>query len=220
MKAVLFDLDGTLLPTPFETIMHKYLTMLGSHLRHWGDPKWLVGEVMKATETVIRGGSQRQTNMDRFAEAFFASTGLDRAVWAEIDRFYDEEFPKLRQETTKDPMAREVVQEAFGGGYQVVIATNPLFPTRAIEERLRWAGIEDFPYALVTTGENMHYCKPNPAYYAEIAQCIGTPPGDCLMIGDDPEQDGPAQTAGMDLLLLDAEQSLGSVKEILAGRTR
>jgi FMN phosphatase YigB (HAD superfamily) len=67
----------------------------------------------------------------------------------------------------------------------VVIATNPLFPATAIEQRLEWAGVAGFPYQLVTTYENSRACKPNLLYYEQILKSIGHHAEACLMVGDD-----------------------------------
>lgn len=218
MKAVLFDLDGTLLPTAFEDLIPEYVGMLGTYLGRWGDPRWLAQEIIQATDAMIRGSDGQKVNLDTFADHFFASTGLDRSIWQEFDRFYEEEFPKLGVKTTQNPQARQVVETAFARGWKVVIATNPLFPARAIHERMQWAGVADFPYDWITTGENMHYCKPHPEYYLEVAGRIGVEPEHCLMVGDDPAQDGPAAAAGMQLLLLNGDVSLAHAAHILAGR--
>ena len=57
---------------------------------------------------------------------------------------------------------------AFASGYQVVIATAPLFPLLAIQERLRWAEIDECPFTLITSMETSHFAKPHPEYLAEI----------------------------------------------------
>jgi len=85
-------------------------------------------------------------------------------------------------------------------GLQVVIATNPLFPLTAIEQRLEWAGlpVEEFPFALITSYEIMHSTKPHLAYYEEIAQRLGVEEKKCLMVGDDWRLDiAPAYAVGM-----------------------
>jgi len=67
-----------------------------------------------------------------------------------------------------------------------------------VEHRLEWAGVLDFPYALITTYENMHNCKPSPRYYLEIAEKIARKPEECIMVGNDAEADiAPAAKAGM-----------------------
>jgi hypothetical protein len=85
-----------------------------------------------------------------------------------------------------------------------VIATNPLHPLEAVEQRLRWAGLPTEGYALITHSGNMHFAKPEPAYYAEIAARVGVEPDEAVMIGDSPTNDiTPAQTIGMQVIHVD-----------------
>ena len=99
--------------------------------------------------------------------------------------FYANGYPALRQYTRRKPEACQVVEKAFDLGYDVVIATNPLFPATAIEQRLEWADLADFPYRLVTTYENSRACKPNLLYYEQILENIGHCADACLMVGDE-----------------------------------
>ena len=45
--------------------------------------------------------------------------------------------------------------------------------------------------------ERMHFCKPNPAYYQEILELLGAKAEECLMIGNDVEEDMVAATLGI-----------------------
>ena len=38
MKAILFDLDGTLLPMDTDAFLHQYLKALAAHVKHIFDP--------------------------------------------------------------------------------------------------------------------------------------------------------------------------------------
>ena len=109
----------------------------------------------------------------------------------EIRNFYEEIFPGLRSITQIRPEATHLIDFAFQNDYPVVIATNTLFPRRAILHRLDWAGIpaEKYPYRLVTSYETFHFAKPNPAYYAEVLAQLGWPKRPVLMIGNSLEDD-------------------------------
>jgi HAD superfamily hydrolase (TIGR01549 family) len=104
-----------------------------------------------------------------------------------FDQFYRDAFNQLEGTTKKRPFASKLIQYCQNADLDIVIATNPLFPRVAIEARLAWAGlpVSDYDFSLVTTYENMHAAKPQPAYYAEILQKIGCAPEDALMVGDD-----------------------------------
>ena len=55
-----------------------------------------------------------------------------------------------------------------------------------------------FNYAKVTGFENSTAVKPNPFYYQQILQEIGSDPADTLMVGNDWEQDiEPTAVLGM-----------------------
>ena len=56
-----------------------------------------------------------------------------------------------------------------------MVATNPIFPRKAILHRLSWAGLapEQVPFALITDYERFHFAKPNPAFFAEILAQLG-----------------------------------------------
>jgi HAD superfamily hydrolase (TIGR01549 family) len=135
-----------------------------------------------------------------FWRHFGALTGLEQTqVEPFLNDFYLAEFPRLAAFTARVPTARDVVRTCMQRGLQVVIATNPIFPLRALEERLRWAGFDDPSlWALITSYENMHSTKPNREYYTEIVSKLGCEPSEALMVGNDLEQDiAPARAAGL-----------------------
>ena len=88
-----------------------------------------------------------------------------------------------------NPKARETVDTLKGAGYRLALATNPLFPAVATESRIRWAGLEPGDFELYTTYENTGYCKPNPAYYRDLLERLDCDAEDCLMVGNDVEED-------------------------------
>lgn len=201
IKAILFDLDDTLLDNKPERFLPPYFQALSAYVAHLVPPARLVAALQQATGVVLADHDSRRTNADVFWEAFVPLIGMPRATIEPITiQFYEDRFNDLARFAAPRAAARPVVQAAFDHGYRVVIATNPLFPRRAIEHRLAWANVPvtDFSYDLVTTYENMHTTKPQPAYYHEIAACLGLAPAECLMVGDDPLRDvAPAQAVGM-----------------------
>ena len=82
------------------------------------------------------------------------------------------------------------------------MATNPIFPAIATESRIRWAGLEPEEFELYTTYENTCYCKPNPDYYRDLLQRLDCQAEECLMIGNDVEEDMIAESIGMKVFLL------------------
>lgn len=188
LHALLLDLDGTLLDNPMDRFIPAYFQALTRFVADRVPPDILIRELLRATRAMELGDGTGPTNEETFAARFYPALGVDRAeLEPELRRFYTEAFPSLRVFTRARPEARLLVEAAFARGLDVVIATNPVFPRAAIEERLAWAGVDvgSFAYALVTCYEDMHATKSDPAYYREVLARISRPPGDCLMVGDD-----------------------------------
>ena len=68
----------------------------------------------------------------------------------------------------------------------------PLFPKTATLQRLSWAGflLQEYPFELVSTYEDFHFAKPQPAYFMEVMARIGWPEdGIVVVVGDNLERD-------------------------------
>lgn len=203
LKAVLFDLDGTLLPMDQDEFVKVYFGELAKKLAPLGyEPEGLIKSIWNGTGAMVKNDGIRK-NEEVFWEAF-------RAIYGEkvmehlsyFDDFYKSEFQKAQSVCGFHPMAAEVVHKLQEKGIRVVLATNPIFPAVATESRIRWAGLTPEDFELYTTYENIGYCKPNPEYYKEILKRIELKPEECLMVGNDVTEDMVAKTIGMDVFLL------------------
>ncbi len=234
IEAVLFDLDDTLLGNNTAAFMKRYFALLGDYAGQVMDSATFLPHLIQATQAAIVNTDPAHSNAEIFWANFEQLTGGQRAELEPFfTRFYESEFARLRPETVTRPAAAHLVRAAFDRGLAVVIATNPLFPATAIEQRLAWAGVpvDANPYALVTTYENMHAAKPQPAYYREILAAIGCAPDQALMIGDDWRNDiapaaevglftywiAPAGAAPPNAALLNGQGSLDVLAELVAG---
>ena len=102
-----------------------------------------------------------------------------------------------------NPASVETVHKLKECGYRVALATNPIFPHMATENRIRWAGLVPEDFEIYTTYEASTFCKPNPAYYLEVARTLGVKPEECLMVGNDATEDMAAREVGMDVFSFD-----------------
>lgn len=203
VRAVLFDLDDTLVRVDMDSFIKEYFNVLAPRFAGRCDPKTFTRQLIASIEAMVNHVDGTKTNMDVFIEDFFPRIGaIPDECMAQIDEFYRTDFPKLRRFSQRDPMAAEVVRVARQRGLGTVLATNPLYPRVAILERMSWAGVDADLFDLITTYEIMHYCKPHPEYYLEICSLIGREPQECLMVGNDVEEDLAAGSIGMKTFLV------------------
>ncbi len=204
VKALLCDLDGTLLDVDMEKFMKPYFATLVPYVSPYLPRVDVVKAIMASTQVMMQA-HPGLTNEEAFWSDFTARVHVDRqAIEPVFVRFYKEVFPDLARYTRQVPEARVLVQAAMEHGLDVVVATNPIFPAIAIETRLAWAGLGGIRFRHVTTMENSHYTKPSRAYFEEILAVIDRRPDECLMVGNDPEMDLPDVDLGLRTFLVSA----------------
>ena len=203
-QAILFDLDGTLLPMELEAFTKVYFVALARELAPFGlTPETLLQPFWAATKAMM-GNTTGKTNADVFWETFSAMTGVERARVEPIcDAFYATGFQAARAATKENPLAKEAVRIAREKADKVVLATNPLFPMQGQATRLSWLGLAPEDFDLVTCYTSDRHCKPNPAYFHDICARLDLDPARCLMIGNDDREDMHcAVAAGMSAYLV------------------
>lgn len=202
-NVLLFDLDGTLLDIDMEIFLPRYFRALTERFSWLIKPEDFVKHLLHSTHMMIINKDPEKTNEEVFMEEFVPRIGLSREEMQPIlTGFYTNDFGLLGKYTRREPLARKIINLAHEKGLELIIATNPVFPRLAIEHRMRWAGIRDFPYTLITTYENMHFCKPHREYYEEVLSLTGRKAEECLMIGNDIRGDVAAKTAGIRTFLV------------------
>lgn len=203
IKTVLFDLDGTLLPMDQDKFSELYfgnLAIKGASLGY--DPKTIIKDMWQCVGSMFKNDGS-VTNMQAFWNTFCQIHGPEAINDKErFDEFYVSDFNKAQAACGCRPEANEIVKLIKSKGYAVVLATNPLFPATATENRARWAGLDLDDFLLYTTYENSHYCKPNLKYYIEICEKLKLDPNECLMVGNDVGEDMVAEDLGMRVFLL------------------
>ncbi len=203
VTTVLFDLDGTLLPMDQDVFVKAYFGRIAVKLAPQGyDPKKLVETIWRGTACMINNDGSKTNE-----EAFWA---LAVAVYGDqilkdkhfFDEFYETEFDQIKAVCGFHPAAAEIVRYLKGKGLRVALATNPIFPARATQWRIQWAGLKPEEFELFTTYENSKYCKPNIDYYRSILKQLDVKAEECLMVGNDVQEDMVAEQLGMKVFLL------------------
>lgn len=199
----LFDLDGTLLPLDQDSFVREYFRLLVPELVGYLPADRVVETVMESTRYMIADSCGAKTNREAFMEDFCKRVPADPDELAEaFDRFYRGKFSQLASLVSPVDEIGRIVEILKTKGYGLVCATNPIFPLSAIETRLGWIGLDLSDFLLVTSYEEMHFCKPDLNYYRETLRKIDRRPDECIMVGNDVEEDIVACRLGIETYLL------------------
>ncbi len=189
---LLVDLDDTLLSTNIEAFQPAYIKSLSTYFTKYVQPEKMVPILLSAIKAMTENDDPAVTIKEKFDKSFYPKLGLDEnEIRDYVDRYYAEVFPSLQSITTIRPAAKKFIDAALNRGYKIAIATNPFFPRQATYHRLRWACLppEEYPFEIISTYEDFHYTKPNPAYFTELLAQIGWPDQPVIVIGNDVEAD-------------------------------
>ena len=118
-----------------------------------------------------------------------------------LDAYYETDFAHIGDAVKPNPFAARAVNVLVEKGYPVVLATQPMFPERAVRWRLKWAGIDPSAFARMTHYENSLAIKPQLRYYAENLAACGVRGEDVLMVGNNTVDDLVFAGLGADVYL-------------------
>lgn len=197
VKYLFLDLDGTLINFNLKIFIQKYLHLIQDNFAHLlfakSVPDWIMtgtGIMLSSVETI--------TNKDKFVHYFKKKSGMsEKEIWEIFLHFYNTDYNKLEEITKPMPGAKTFLQGAVSEGYELILATQPVFPEVAIRNRLKWAGLEQIPFRLITHIENMYASKPHKEYFEQILKMLNTRGKQCMMIGNDVEMDMAAKNSGI-----------------------
>ena len=203
IKAVLFDLDGTLLPMDEEYFKKIYFGEVYKKIAYLG---YTLDELLKViwygTKKMIQNDGS-QTNEELFWKSFI-EVHPDRLEEnkANFVKFYNDIFPTLGHTCGFQPLAKDFIKALKDKGYEVIIASNPIFPIVATKARIRWAGLNPDDFKYITAYENSSFSKPNLKYYEEVLEKTGYKPEEVVMVGNDVREDMIVNQLGIDSYLI------------------
>ncbi len=203
LKAVFFDLDGTLLPMDQDVFVKAYFGGVSQKLSNYGyNPKELISVIWQGTGAMIKNDG-KYTNEQVFWNTFTSIYGKESLKdTCHFDKFYEENFDDVKSVCGFNPKSADTVRALKTKGIRTVLATNPIFPSIATEKRIAWAGLSPSDFELFTSYENISYSKPNLKYYEELLSRLELNAEDCLMVGNDVGDDMVAENLGMKVFLL------------------
>lgn len=206
LKAVVFDMDDTLLDINLSAFIAVIARDESNILAQIGrkNPLSMFAVYTAAMLEINREGRDGAlTNRELFDSIIHRRGGVALAdpVIAEALAYYERELLPSRNDAiiAAKPMpgAQKALEAVAQRGLRCALFTNPSFSRTCIECRMKWAGIADAPFELVTVMENSHWCKPSAEYYREGIAALGLAPEEVLMVGNDPKRDFPVPDFGL-----------------------
>ncbi len=176
LKAVLWDMDGTLVDT---------------------EPYWIATEFAMAEKY---GGTWSQEHaLNLVGNALLASgdyirvhMGIDRTPQQIVDELLDGVVERVRREIPWRPGARELLADLRAQGVPCALVTMSW--QRFVDPIL--AQLPGDTFASVVTGDRVELGKPHPEPYLTAAAELGVAPGDCVAIEDSNTGAKSAESAG------------------------
>lgn len=215
IKAVLLDLDNTLLRNPDR----QWVAAFHQQWRRYFAERYGLRQASSALRNAIgRLNPELATyraNADTILDALAIELPLAKAeLRAAVAGFYAGDYRRLKATTAPIALAADLVESLLEQNLLVAIATNPLFPESATVERIGWAGLSAYQseFAFVTHSENMRFAKPSAAYFAETVARVGVEPDETLLVGDSAQNDiAPARAIGIHTWQVSEEDELGAI---------
>ena len=217
IKAVLLDLDNTLLHNPDRQFAQAFLKTLDNHFQLRTPIETVSAYFRQGIQALNSNRDMIHTNTQIMIDiiADTSNTPSDKVQDALLS-FYETEYHDLEPYTKPIANTLQLIETLLSQNLDLAIVTNPLYPQAAILERLKWAGLSQFidQFCIITHADNMHFAKPHPAYYAEVIARIGIEPDEALMIGDSQTNDiQPAEAIGIHTFHISEANTLDTVFE-------
>ena len=210
IKAIIFDLDGTLLPMNEDEFVKAYFGLLCKKLVPLGfDKDELIKTVWAGTNAMIKNDGTL-FNEDVFWNTFTAKYGENSINNKEIfDNFYSNEFKQTKITCGENPLARIVIDQIKAKKLKVILASRPVFPLVAMLTRAEFIGLNKDDFDYISCYENSKYTKPNPKFYEEVLKNNNLLSSEAIYFGNSETEDYiPATTAGIKTYLIDNEKGI------------
>ncbi len=199
-KAILFDLDATLLPFDQKEMSREFFASTHDFEKDKNIPGFAEAFSYAFAQCKLNLGDC--LNKEVFDRCFLEKLYVDD-LDALMDDFYTTSFTVTKRVLQYRGSEKAMLRSLREQGKILICATNPVFPMSATITRMDWAGIcpEDFDFVTLHTSST--WCKPNPEYYLEILERFNLMPDEVIMIGNDTLDDLGALDCGIKVVLID-----------------
>ena len=201
IKAVLLDLDNSALDQPDHQFAATFRGAFAQRLEEQTGIKSADGVFHRAIQKLNRRRDIVSSNDEVMTSSIAAEVNASVSdIQLKLGALYQSSYEQARSVSSAAPEARQIVESLLDQGLAVAVVSNPIYREATIVQWLQWAGLGDFieSFAFLSSSENMHFAKVDPAFYAELIARIGIEPDEALLVGDKRQNDHlPAETVGL-----------------------
>lgn len=219
LKAVFFDLDGTLVLFDEEEFVKAYTQLLINYILKTNegyDPKVFTKMLMTSIVKMYNNNGKK-TNEEVFWENYKEFFGEEKLKDKEaFTDFYLTDFKNITKIMQKIDISSEIIKFCKQNNLIAVLSTNPFFPSAATETRIDFAGLNKDDFDFVTTMENFSFSKPNPMYFKTLLDKYNLSPDEVIVFGNNEKEDADcANAVGIKAYLIQSDfyQKNGAKKE-------
>jgi HAD superfamily hydrolase (TIGR01549 family) len=217
IKAVLLDLDNTLLHNPDRQFALEFMQAIDSHFKQTTNINNVSALFRKGIQALSSHRDMMLTNTQVMGKIISDATDTSTEhIQETLFSFYNTQYLNLERQTSPIAHTQQLIDQLLAQDIAVAIVTNPIYPQFAILERLEWAGLSSYinEFSFITHSDNMHFSKPHPAYYAEVIARIGLEFDEALMVGDSEANDiQPARRVGLHTFHITESNTLDKLSE-------
>ena len=186
IRAVLFDLDGTLVDSAPDLTLaaNKMLSALGCPQVNCSQVKGWVGDGVRSL-------------VERALTAILGDVPTESLIeqgYVLFQRYYAE---SVYQDSTLYPGVHETLQTLISSGLALACVTNK--PSRFTKTVLDKSGLSGF-FGVVVSGDDLLLKKPDSAPVVFAAEQLGVPLTTCVLVGDSSNDIRAAGAAGIPVL--------------------
>lgn len=190
IKAIFFDLDGTLLPLNERKFAKIYFKTLYKKVKFLKISKMNFFKALyKGALAQVKNDGTR-TNEEVFWESIKNTLGMDLSIYKDVlNEYYNTSYLKTKRATKPCLESKKIVEFCRENGLKTILSTNPIFPRLAVLNRMNFVNLKEEDFDYITNYSNSTCCKPNSLYFEKLLETLNLKAEEVILFGNNEIED-------------------------------